>query len=125
MIRLPPRSTRTDTLFPYTTLFRSHVDGECRQGMEGGEAGAEVVERHRAAERPERRDEARRLVDVLQRCRLGDLDDESGGDIATLLQARDQAAEPRPLGGGEAGDVDGQRGATIALQLSDCEVSHP
>src|SRR3546814_6705511 len=26
MIRLPPRSTRTDTLFPYTTLFRS-LDG--------------------------------------------------------------------------------------------------
>src|SRR3546814_6259310 len=25
MIRLPPRSTRTDTLFPYTTLFRSGV----------------------------------------------------------------------------------------------------
>src|SRR3546814_2933291 len=25
MIRLPPRSTRTDTLFPYTTLFRSPV----------------------------------------------------------------------------------------------------
>src|SRR3546814_8121789 len=25
MIRLPPRSTRTDTLFPYTTLFRSDV----------------------------------------------------------------------------------------------------
>src|SRR3546814_17141871 len=26
MIRRPPRSTRTDTLFPYTTLFRSHHD---------------------------------------------------------------------------------------------------
>src|SRR3546814_17693005 len=26
MIRQPPRSTRTDTLFPYTTLFRSVVD---------------------------------------------------------------------------------------------------
>src|SRR3546814_19241086 len=26
MIRLPPRSTRTDTLFPYTTLFRSQAD---------------------------------------------------------------------------------------------------
>src|SRR3546814_15114781 len=26
MIRRPPRSTRTDTLFPYTTLFRSHPD---------------------------------------------------------------------------------------------------
>src|SRR3546814_306224 len=35
MIRLPPRSTRTDTLFPYTTLFRSaavalHVPGEAQ-----------------------------------------------------------------------------------------------
>src|SRR3546814_10122770 len=26
MVRLPPRSTRTDTLFPYTTLFRSIGD---------------------------------------------------------------------------------------------------
>src|SRR3546814_14609341 len=32
MIRLPPRSTRTDTLFPYTTLFRSPAaDGDGRQ----------------------------------------------------------------------------------------------
>src|SRR3546814_7286881 len=29
MIRQPPRSTRTDTLLPYTTLFRSR--GECRR----------------------------------------------------------------------------------------------
>src|SRR3546814_8249075 len=28
MIRRPPRSTRTDTLFPYTTLFRSHKGNE-------------------------------------------------------------------------------------------------
>src|SRR3546814_5621385 len=28
MIRRPPRSTRTDTLFPYTTLFRSKHMGE-------------------------------------------------------------------------------------------------
>src|SRR3546814_9575691 len=27
MIRRPPRSTRTDTLFPYTTLFRSLMEG--------------------------------------------------------------------------------------------------
>src|SRR3546814_2009865 len=27
MIRRPPRSTRTDTLFPYTTLFRSALSG--------------------------------------------------------------------------------------------------
>src|SRR3546814_5037273 len=33
MIRRPPRSTRTDTLFPYTTLFRSLLvdDGQGRQ----------------------------------------------------------------------------------------------
>src|SRR3546814_2342421 len=28
MIRRPPRSTRTDTLFPYTTLFRSSENGK-------------------------------------------------------------------------------------------------
>src|SRR3546814_15752003 len=28
MIRRPPRSTRTDTLFPYTTLFRSFLHGD-------------------------------------------------------------------------------------------------
>src|SRR3546814_1314477 len=28
MIRRPPRSTRTDTLFPYTTLFRSPAGGD-------------------------------------------------------------------------------------------------
>src|SRR3546814_11622438 len=31
MIRRPPRSTRTDTLFPYTTLFRSHLREAARQ----------------------------------------------------------------------------------------------
>src|SRR3546814_13456808 len=30
MIRRPPRSTRTDTLFPYTTLFRSIVPDTAR-----------------------------------------------------------------------------------------------
>src|SRR3546814_2193602 len=36
MIRRPPRSTRTDTLFPYTTLFRSkckNCPGRCRQSF--------------------------------------------------------------------------------------------
>src|SRR3546814_6239326 len=34
MIRRPPRSTRTDTLFPYTTLFRSHcLDSKVSQNM--------------------------------------------------------------------------------------------
>src|SRR3546814_258008 len=35
MIRLPPRSTRTDTLFPYTTLFRSpgQLQGRVAEGI--------------------------------------------------------------------------------------------
>src|SRR3546814_3975470 len=36
MIRRPPRSTRTDTLFPYTTLFRSHRLAERAQALVRG-----------------------------------------------------------------------------------------
>src|SRR3546814_2476458 len=36
MIRRPPRSTRTDTLFPYTTLFRSRGPGETLRDMWAG-----------------------------------------------------------------------------------------
>src|SRR3546814_8725691 len=35
MIRRPPRSTRTDTLFPYTTLFRSGLN-LVRSGADSG-----------------------------------------------------------------------------------------
>src|SRR3546814_8912869 len=34
MIRRPPRSTRTDTLFPYTTLFRSGVYSASKAALE-------------------------------------------------------------------------------------------
>src|SRR3546814_2908494 len=40
MIRRPPRSTRTDTLFPYTTLFRSRTGADV---VASGEAGEAVV----------------------------------------------------------------------------------
>src|SRR3546814_10209704 len=41
MIRRPPRSTRIDTLFPYTTLFRSDDPGDLVEadGEAAGEAG--------------------------------------------------------------------------------------
>src|SRR3546814_13582284 len=61
MIRRPPRSTRTDTLFPYTTLFRSAFLGHpaARRGLEapfgeraalrrleeGGAVGADQLDR--------------------------------------------------------------------------------
>src|SRR3546814_8205191 len=39
MIRRPPRSTRTDTLFPYTTLFRSSSTRLARSARASGECG--------------------------------------------------------------------------------------
>src|SRR3546814_19934767 len=55
MIRRPPRSTRTDTLFPYTTLFRSfghRLDDRLRN-----EVGDKLLEREIA-----RRDDPRRIA---------------------------------------------------------------
>src|SRR3546814_1131279 len=45
MRRPPPRSTRTDTLFPYTTLVRSHAKGRPAIGIQGdaGEGGGVEV----------------------------------------------------------------------------------
>src|SRR3546814_12082796 len=42
MIRRPPRSTRTDTRFPYTTLFRSLVDGVVRRAAGNAREKEEV-----------------------------------------------------------------------------------
>src|SRR3546814_10733070 len=58
MIRRPPRSTRTDTLFPYTTLFRSvrpqgpavarveTSDDPVRAGVRGGRGADHQMEEH-------------------------------------------------------------------------------
>src|SRR3546814_9366159 len=81
MIRRPPRSTRTDTLFPYTTLFRSRARwlataGNVEHGVAavfaqdfddaavgirypGGDVGVVVAHRHRGANR-----EVEEVVDV-------------------------------------------------------------
>src|SRR3546814_5560745 len=47
MKRRPPRSTRTDTLFPYTTLFRSLpcIRGEKRAAILGSVIGALMIKR--------------------------------------------------------------------------------
>src|SRR3546814_12178146 len=44
MIRRPPRSTRTDTLFPYTTLFRSPAQLSSVLGRRGYPALVEPVQ---------------------------------------------------------------------------------
>ncbi|MND09886.1 hypothetical protein D3C83_335540 [compost metagenome] len=61
---------------------------------EGRVAGAEIVERDAAAEIAHFGDEVCRLVDVLERHRLRDLDRHSLGDLALSAQQRDQEPEP-------------------------------
>src|SRR3546814_3920043 len=69
MIRRPPRSTRTDTLFPYTTLFRSALAGLAGTGrLDGG------VQRQQVG-------------------LLGDVLDQ-GDDVADLLRRRRQRLDP-------------------------------
>src|SRR3546814_13795975 len=46
MIRRPPRSTRTDTLFPYTTLFRSDAAIDDQLVRRLGDIGVEIVHQH-------------------------------------------------------------------------------
>src|SRR3546814_2078402 len=52
MIRRPPRSTRTDTLFPYTTLFRSLARHRSR-ARDQGLRGRPISSRFRAPWRSE------------------------------------------------------------------------
>src|SRR3546814_1246798 len=71
MIRRPPRSTRTDTLFPYTTLFRS-IDGLVHTGRALGMPGQRLGGRdpwHVGAE------------GLSDRFQLGDVADRRGGAV--------------------------------------------
>src|SRR3546814_17046950 len=81
MIRRPPKSTRTDTLFPYTTLFRS-VEADLLQNLVGVVDGLRL----RPLEHVDRR-----LDDVLQHRHVGPQIEalvhhgEAGADAADLL----------------------------------------
>src|SRR3546814_14599653 len=56
MIRRPPRSTRTDTLFPYTTLFRSmHRRRPARRRPSGGRGRPTTPPKTQSAASPETR----------------------------------------------------------------------
>src|SRR3546814_10637395 len=60
MIRRPPRYTRTDTLFPYTTLFRSRIRATDRLQAEA-DARSARTQRQGHADRDRRADYRRRL----------------------------------------------------------------
>src|SRR3546814_17469514 len=72
MIRRPPRSTRTDTLFPYTTLFRSDRPVSRIQPRP---ALVLLYERAKGLEQPQRgvRNVAKRVGVTRQHLQLGDL----------------------------------------------------
>src|SRR3546814_7379000 len=68
MIRVPPRSTRTDTLFPYTTLFRA-VRGAAAASRRQGDRGRRrrPGESRRAPQARDRRAAQCRQIDADQR----------------------------------------------------------
>src|SRR3546814_1807176 len=75
MIRRPPRSTRTYTLFPYTTLFRSYhrVGGAARDELAlglGVERGREILRQPVAQHLAHRAERHRRPVGETRRERL-------------------------------------------------------
>src|SRR3546814_17008949 len=52
MLRRPPRSTRTDTLFPYTTLFRSSIRPDAEQTLRDLSIRGDIIKTmHRAMRR--------------------------------------------------------------------------
>src|SRR3546814_12630952 len=59
MIRRPPRSTRTDTLFPYTTLFRSRQIStpDSRAGIQFKRSSNRAAAQPKARQRSSRRSE--------------------------------------------------------------------
>src|SRR3546814_3680834 len=72
MRRRPPRSTRTDTLFPYTTLFRSALPRKPREGVEANaEEGESIGEIFKEAREQRAADDARRGIKPAGRGRSG------------------------------------------------------
>src|SRR3546814_1578851 len=82
MIRRPPRSTRTDTLFPYTTLFRSGLRIHLLDQLQRLGIAAEAAE-HRGL------GHARRLQ---RRTALAADRGQAGGSLANVLQRVVQVA---------------------------------
>src|SRR3546814_8665505 len=64
MIRRPPRSTRTDTLFPYTTLFRSTDRGGARHARRQHDPGRGGDPTSRAARSEEHTSELQSLMRI-------------------------------------------------------------
>src|SRR3546814_21126861 len=106
MIRRPPRSTRTDTLFPYTTLFRSDDDAHGHRHQEGGvpaEAGLEEASEGRGHGRRHRHCHGHQREDAGGTVPPVDVADERpaehhAGATADRLQATADTSKHHPPG---------------------------
>src|SRR3546814_4450460 len=85
MIRRPPRSTRTDTLFPYTTLFRSRDDPQSQKIVESD---------HDATARTRRRTSSHHRRDRIRARRRGS----SRQDAGTAARQEDDVLRRRTAG---------------------------
>src|SRR3546814_8213460 len=87
MIRRPPRSTRTDTLFPYTTLFRS-CDSADRRAPPAGHAVERIAGRHTKRGTCRSRVRSARRSSALIRAthRLGGRSEEHTSELQSLMR---------------------------------------
>src|SRR3546814_439463 len=102
MLRRPPRSTRTDTLFPYTTLFRSvEPSRHHRPESDHGTAAAIGDQRHLAAlPRLEPHRRARRDIEALAVCRLP-VEQQGGVGLREMILAADLDRPVAAIGDGD------------------------
>src|SRR3546814_21089755 len=99
MIRRPPRSTRTDTLFPYTTLFRSALYGGIDGVQPRRHIGRRACAHHRAGAGGQVRPVSRRPLS--ERGRAGGLHrpcraSQAGAVASFWLRVRRQGDKPAP-----------------------------
>src|SRR3546814_5382898 len=104
MRRPPPRPTRTDTLFPDTTLFRSFITGVVIVGR--------VLQsfRDRDTERVWRRQRSKRFDQPTQRAALRKL---------LILDAADQIGDLRVPPGNRLEKLKGDRASTYSIRIND------
>src|SRR3546814_18022060 len=114
MIRRPPRSTRTDTLFPYTTLVRS---GEQQAEEDAGDPDARDDQHimEQPAERGDPRLDRERIAeceDPDRRQRAHPDDDDQHSVAQRLAQPRQRRATLRAAAGDRKGEERGEAGPT-------------
>src|SRR3546814_18585589 len=118
MIRRPPRSTRTDTLFPYTTLFRSR-----------GRVAARTRPQAVAADSPLRRAAQHRPAGACDPAELGD-EARYGAMVPRMVAAAPHLARDVAIDAGGGGHRPGAdrksvgegKSVCVRLELGGCRI---